>query len=253
MNRIDYNTVSQMDLELKRQDILASNLAASSVPGYKNEFVVSQSFQNLYDSQDALSGTNDGQVKIDYSQGELYRTGRRLDFAIQGEGFFKVKTSDGQVLYTRNGTFCVSKDLKLVTDNGFTVLNDADSEIQFSPDDNLDNLEVMPDGMLKLIGEPSQNYTYRQLGKINITQISNKEDLNRLTGNYFQIKKDASVKPYATPKESTVINSMLEGSNVSAIKNMTLLIESSREFEMGSRILKALMDINNREQNAFQS
>jgi len=67
------------------------------------------------------------------------------------------------------------------------------------------------------------------------------------------MKPDTPPKAFPAPKEFTVVNSMLENSNASAMKSMTALIQSSREFEMSNRILKTIMDLGNREQATFQS
>lgn len=251
MNKIDYNVLSGSDLELRRQEILANNLAAASIPGYKGEFLISSAFKPDSDAKGGGDGVGNGTVKIDFMQGEIHRTDRRLDFAINGEGFFKVRSADGKDMYTRNGVFSVDKDMRLVTGKNLTVLDDGGNPITFTPEDNLDNLEVMPDGTLRIMGSSQQNYAYRTYGKLNVTQISNKEDLDRLTGSYYQMKEHKAVKPFAKPESYGVTNAALESSNVSPIKTMTMLIQSSREFEMGSRILKMMVELNNRELQTF--
>lgn len=251
MNKIDSNTLSGLDLEQKRQEVLANNLASASVPGYKNEFLVSSPFKKELDSQSNLGGVGSGKIKIDFRQGELKRTDRQLDFAISGEGFFKVRSSDNKDMYTRNGAFRVDNTLRLITDQGFAVLDDGGGEIRFSPEDNLDRLQANPDGTLQIMGNGQQKYAMRTIAKLNVTQIENKDDLDRLSGSYFQVKKDKAVKPFEKPQDFTVSNASLEESNVSPIKTMTMLIESSREFEMGSRLMRMMVELNARELQTF--
>ncbi len=253
MSRITYNTMSGMELEMRRQEVLANNLAAANIPGYKGEFLVSSPFKNAMDDQDGLSGVKTGAVKVDYAQGELKNTGRRLDFAIQGEGFFQLSSEDGKTLYTRNGAFTVNSDLKLVTDQGFSVLDETGGEIVFLPQDDLSRIEVSNDGSIKIMGGASQNYSYRNVAKMKVQQISNIEELERLTGSYYRMKSGTIPKEYDAPHEFCVRNSMLEESNVSAMKTMTMLIQSSRDFEMSNKIMRMLVDISNNERQSFSS
>ncbi len=251
MNRIGYNTMSGMELELKRQEIIASNLAAANVPGYKAEFLLSGQFEG--DSGDGLNGVSSGSTKIDYAQGALKTTGRELDFAITGEGFFRVKTSDDQILYTRNGAFTLNDNMQLTTDQGFLVVDENDTAITFLPNDDISNLEISSDGMLKIRGNASNGYVYKNLAKIKIEQINNKEDLQRLTGSYFRMPEGKEIEEFETPQNYEVMNARLETANISPIKSMVQLIQSSREFEMGSRILRMVSEMSNKENNAFGS
>lgn len=250
MGKITYDAVSGMELELKRQEVLANNLAAASVPGYKAEFMVSSQFKREFDEQGS-NGVGGGQVKVDFSQGELKNTGRRLDFALQGEGFFKVQSLDGKTMLTRNGAFTLNKEMQLTTDQGFLVLSENDSPIVFLPDDDLDQLEVMPDGTMRMMGPASTNYAYKILNKIGVTQIENKEVLERLTGSYFRIPENAEVKKFDTPQTFAISNATLEMANAAPIKTMVQLIQSSREFEMGNRVMRMLTDIHSRELQSF--
>lgn len=254
MNKIGYNSLSGMELEMRRQEVLANNLAAASVAGYKSEFMVSSPFKNEMDDQHGLGGVMGGTLKIDYSQGELKHTGRNLDFAIQGEGFFQVSSTDGQTLYTRNGSFRVSNDLKLITDSGMSVMDENGGEITFLPQDNLDKLEIGTDGTLKVMGGGSNNYTYRTIGKLKVQQIANKENLERLTGSYYRMQSGMKPKELPDPKPSfTVENAMLESANTSPIKTMTMLIQSSREFEISHNVMKMLSEAGTQEQQTFTS
>ena len=75
------------------------------------------------------TGSSLGTIATDFSQGMLEYTGNDLDISIKGEGFFPVKTNDGSVLYTRKGQFMLSRDMKIVTPEGWYLLG-AGGEIQ---------------------------------------------------------------------------------------------------------------------------
>ncbi len=62
-------------------------------------------------------------IRCDFQMGEFQRTGRPLDLAIQGHGFFQIQKPDGTIVYTRDGRFMVNRDGKLVNSDGYPLLN----------------------------------------------------------------------------------------------------------------------------------
>lgn len=103
-------------------DVVGNNLANLNTTGYKDTTV---SFQELI--SEALGGTASSQVGLgvdrptsttQFTQGAIQTTGGQYDEAIQGDGFFVVKTAGGQTEYTRDGSFSVNSDGYLVTSGG---------------------------------------------------------------------------------------------------------------------------------------
>ena len=111
-------------------DTIANNLANASTVGYRNQ-------QNIFSSVlEQAGGATGGAVNqainnygmlsgttLDETQGTLQKTGNDLDVAIQGPGFFSVKTAAGE-MYTRNGSLQVSSKGQLVTAAGDPVLGE---------------------------------------------------------------------------------------------------------------------------------
>ena len=123
--------------EQVQEDQIANDLANASTPGYKASSSVQQSFGSML-----LANTTTGQSigsidtgvevskgQANLSQGPMDPTGRALDFAIAGSGFFAVKTANG-TQYTRNGQFSVSSGGLLVDQYGDEVLSQTGSPIQ---------------------------------------------------------------------------------------------------------------------------
>ena len=112
MERGLYIAASGMLAEMARQDQLANDLANASTPGYKADRVAQRAFGDLLlsDSSDGRTvgplgtGTAIDKQQTDLRQQALRDTGEPLDLAIQGDGWFGVRTPDG-VRYTRNGSF----------------------------------------------------------------------------------------------------------------------------------------------------
>lgn len=121
---------SGMLAEQVQEDQVANDLANSSTPGYKASSAVQRSFDSLL-LDNTSTGTPIGSIDLgveasqgrpDLAQGPIDPTGRPLDFAVTGTGFFAVRTAAG-VQYTRNGQFSVSNRGLLVDQFGDQVLS----------------------------------------------------------------------------------------------------------------------------------
>ncbi|OPY85644.1 MAG: Flagellar basal-body rod protein FlgG [Syntrophorhabdus sp. PtaU1.Bin153] len=250
-----FRSASTMMLELRRQESLSRNLAACNVPGYKREYVISDTFKNKLQGelngkqmpQDYLTGPDSGESRIDFSQGALRNTGRKLDFALEGEGFFQVTSPDGKVAYTRNGAFHVSKDSKLVTNEGF-VVNGQGGDITFSSTDKLSNVEITTDGLVRV--KQDDTGKMKDLAKLKIVTFDNKDKLQRLTASYYGETKEAKMGD-AVPGKYQVLNGYLEEANMTPITEMASMIQSTRDFENGQKMLKMLDDRFQKERNTF--
>jgi flagellar basal-body rod protein FlgG len=123
--------------EQVQEDQIANDLANASTPGFKASSSVQQSFGSLL-LQNTATGQSVGAIDLgvevskgqtNLSQGPMQQTGRTLDFAVAGAGFFAVKTPNG-TQYTRNGQFSVSASGLLVDQYGNDVLSQTGGPIQ---------------------------------------------------------------------------------------------------------------------------
>ncbi|OGV56747.1 MAG: hypothetical protein A2017_09785 [Lentisphaerae bacterium GWF2_44_16] len=250
MSRAIYTASSGMVLELKRQEAIARNLAAANFPGFKKEFIVSENFNKILGDKlnsNGMTGTGGGNVKIDFTQGPLQETDRRLDFAIQGKGFFEVTSKDNKTLYTRNGGFFIAKDGKLVTPEGYAVAGET-GELRFESRDNVSQIQVTADGMVQVRQGKETDYKMKNLGKLKIVDIEDKDKLVRVTANYFAVSDDDKrLMTVCKNEDYQTINGYLEMSNSSPMMDMTAMIQSQREFEMGQKLIKMLDDRHQKE------
>jgi len=251
-NSITYSLASGMIQEMNQYDLIAQNIAGSSIPGYKREYFLSESFTDTIDealgvnSPQKLKGAIQGQKIMDFTQGQLKVTPRALDFAIQGDGFFEVKTQDGKTLYTRNGSFYVNKDNQLVTSEGYEV-SSASGKFKFNKEDNVDRVQVCQDGSLRIIDEIT-NENVTEMGKFKIMKVDDPQKLMRLTGSYYMVDpKNKTTTSDAKAEDYCVVNRNLETSNFSPVQQMTQMVESLRKFEMTQKMLKMRDDISRSE------
>lgn len=120
----------------KSLDVVGSNLANVSTPGYKAGTIT---FQELIASvsrgasgptsaigginpQQSIQGVRVGTQNARYTQGAVNPTGKPTDLAITGDGFFVIRQQTEQLAYTRNGNFTVDKNGLLVNASGLPVM-----------------------------------------------------------------------------------------------------------------------------------
>lgn len=201
-----------------RMDITANNLANVDTPGFKKDKAVSESFGNLLmhrleHGQRSPTGPLGVGLRCSESytvleQGPVQYTGRYLDFAINGEGFFVLDTPEG-LRYTRNGSFTQDVEGYLATTDGHRVLNPQGNPIEAH--------NVAPQDLLVMTFPEPENLA--------------KEGYNRWTA-----PEEAGV-----PVEGggLVEQEYLEGSNVSAVKEMMRMIRTVRLYEAGQKAIQA--------------
>ncbi len=178
-------------------------------------------------------GVQTAGVESIFSEGSFQQTGNPLDLAIQGRGFFQVQLANGDIAYTRAGSFSVNAQGQIVTPNGdllqpgITIPNDAQSIL------------VGKDGTVS-VEQPGPVTTV--VGQIQIVDFANQAGLKHLGGSMFQ-STNASGEPIAgNPAQNglgAIGQGMLEMSNVNMVEEMVNLIAGQRAYEMNSKAIQA--------------
>jgi flagellar basal-body rod protein FlgF len=208
-----YIAASGMVAEQVRQDQLANDLANASTPGFKPDESTQRSFGNVLlantEGASAVGSVNEGvalgKAYTNMTQASMQETGEPLDFAIEGSGFFAVKTAQG-VRYTRDGQFTASSTGVLTDTNGDPVLDQRGAQIKVGA------TGTVPPSALGVFEVPGA--------------VKQGEDL--YTGK-------ASGKPTGTVRQGS-----LEGSGVDAAKVMVEMITSLRSFQSGQQAVQAI-------------
>jgi len=227
-----YSALSGMKARLEDLDRLASDLANVGTSGYKTERAATvaaerPSFRTVLDS--AVDVTNGG-VRLDFRPGTINTTGRDLDVAIEGAGFFAVTTPAGE-RYTRNGSFVRRADGVLTTGEGFPILpagapTNPPGQIRVGTG----QISISDDGTVKA-GDVIA-------GRIKVVQFGSEDDVDRETGTRFRAK--AGVAPVAA--NSRIVGGALEQSNVTMVDRMVALTELHRSFDALQRGVSTLMN-----------
>lgn len=217
----------------RKMDIIANNLANMSTTAFKRQSPLFEEFTVPVEGEDGtavdVSFVRDYGVVRDLSSGNLETTGAPLDVAIEGKGYFVVRTAGGE-RFTRNGHFRVDEQGRLVTTEGHPVLAEG-SEITFSREDQ--TVDIALDGTI------SSNSGVK--GKLDVVTFDNEQAMKQTGDNLLET--DQPPLPVEAPK---VLQGMLEQSNVQPIVEMTQMIEVMRAYQNSTELTQAGEDMERR-------
>ncbi len=168
-----------------------------------------------------------------HSQGSLTETDKETDVGIRGEGFFQVTLPDGRTAYTRDGSFQLDSTGTLVTQNGYTVLPGI------TVPSNATAFTISNTGQVQVTVGTSATPT--TLGQIQVAQFINKSGLDAIGDNLFVQTAASGAPVVSNPGDTgvgTVVQNYLESSNVTAVTELSTMIEAQRAYEMNSKIVK---------------
>lgn len=237
MNIGIYQSASALSALERWQDSVAQNITSSQTAGYRKRTInfSTQPAGELQTDKRNRVGHDQGMpmlfpkvnTGVNYMTGEVQPTRREHDVAIQGEGFFEVQMQDGSRAYTRNGEFSVRADRTLVTNGGQEVLSDGGAPITLVS--GAGPLTVNRDGTL-FQGDTS-------LGKLSVQKFANVSQLIPIAGGYF-------IPPGGTAPEAVedpeLLQGYIEGSNVTALREMVDLVVISRAYEANQKMISTV-------------
>lgn len=216
-----YATLGRQDGLVKEMEVVANNLANSSTSGYKSdraifaEFIVSGGRDSPSVSMGGLGGHS-----FDLTQSAIAFTGSDFDLALQGEGYFLVRTEAGDRL-TRAAHLQISAQNELIDSNGSALLESSGNPIILPP--TIERFSVGNDGSITADGE--------LIGQIGI--VLPNDQLQRDTNVYF-----TSPNGFTPTEQATIIQGALEQSNVSPVLEVSRMIEVQRAYEAGQAMLE---------------
>jgi len=227
-----------------RIDTIANNVSNANSHGYKNSRLDFK--DSLYktgitpgparskdENQQKGHGVMLTAVTRDFKPGNLERTERQLDFAIEGEGFFSLENPSGGVSYTRNGVFNLSAEAGgtfLVNGQGLYVLDENGERINIPAGTTA--IEVDVDGTLRF----NSHDVVLDTARLGIFTFRNLKGLEA-AGNANFIPSPAAGELIQANDTVTVRQGILEQSNVNLAEEMTRVIRTQRAFQLASRAL----------------
>ncbi|HSU21788.1 flagellar basal-body rod protein FlgG [Comamonadaceae bacterium OTU4NAUVB1] len=237
-----------MEAQQTQLDVISHNLANVSTTGFKRSNAVFEDlmYQNL--RQVGANSSEQSQLPTglqlglgvrtvatsrSFTQGSMQQTSNQLDVAIKGNGFFQVTQPDGTIGYTRDGSFQVDAQGRLVTSSGLPVANG----ITVPP--SATNVSIAADGTVS--ATLPNNPTPQNIGSLALANFVNPAGLEPRGDNLYA-ETAASGQPNGgtagTNGLGTVMQGFLETSNVNVVQELVSMIQTQRAYEMNSKAIQ---------------
>ncbi len=205
------------------------NMANLQTPGFREMLSMFRAVPVEGASADSRSFVVDSTPGADWTPGTVSPTGNPLDLAIQDQGLFVVRRSDGQEAYTRAGKFHLDAQGFLVNSAGLPVLNDEGSEIQIPLGSK--DIQFSSNGIIH-VTLPGQMLETRVARLKLVNPLPH--TLERLPDGLFGATEELDASA-----DVQILQGSLEGSNVNAAQAMVQMIAQNRLFDLNIRLVQA--------------
>lgn len=218
-------------------DNISTNVANINTPGYKTRDI---SFLSAIapEGSAALPAGTAGLVRaetgaIDTATGDIRQTGRELDIAINGRGWFRVHDADGNLAYTRTGRFVVTEQGALATVDGRTLADD----VMIPPDALAVSVNNRGEVQVKLPDQAAPMLA----GTIRTVDIPDLSALTEVSPGTWLDPMRAATSTDGTPGDGVLgqlQQGHLEYSNVDLVNEMSQLVIAQRAYQLNARVLQ---------------
>ncbi|HEY9202243.1 MAG TPA: flagellar basal-body rod protein FlgG [Gammaproteobacteria bacterium] len=247
MNPALWISKTGLDAQQTRLSVISNNLANVNTTGFKRDQAI---FQDLiYQNKRQAGGQTTEDTRLPsglslgtgvrvvateklHTQGNITQTGKPLDMAILGRGFFQIQQADGSVSYTRDGSFQLDADGQVVTSQGqllqpsLTIPSDTQS------------ITIGQDGVVSVI--TGNDTAPTQIGNIQLADFVNPSGLQPEGNNLFTETASSGSPLVGTPGLNGLGNlesGSVETSNVNVVEELVNMIETQRAYEMNSKVI----------------
>lgn len=248
MNEAIYTAASGALVQQLRFEVLTNNLSNANTVGFKEDRTVFSTMlgsaaaageqasgtpvtASIVTAGSEVISTNVGVVlegvKTDFSAGPITQSGNALDLALNGNGFFSVKTPTG-TLFTRAGAFTLDGEGRLVTADGFPVLGEG-GEVRLQGE----TVAIGADGTVQVDGN--------QVATLKIVEFPPETALRKIGDTLCAPVDPAAKESKAVSCE--VLQGYVEQSNVNAVKSMTEMIEVLRAYEAYQKVIQSVDEV----------
>lgn len=243
---------SGMYAQQKNIEIIANNIANVNSTAFKKS---KAEFQDLMYQQVPLSAYSNESTGISdvsneyiyvgngvkvasahklFQQGDITETNNPLDLAINGDGFFQVVKPDGSYAYTRDGTFNVNAEGRLINSSGYRLVP------EITIDENIQRISITRDGVVQAI-DGSEQVTV--LDEIQLVKFINPPGLKPIGDNLYVETEYSGPPIYGSPGSDgygEIYQGYMESSNVDIVEEMINMITAQRAYEINSKTVKTI-------------
>ena len=236
MDKMLYIAMSGAKQNMRALSVNANNLANAKTTGFKADLAQARSMQAFGEGQPTRVFAMTERSSQNFDSGALLTTGRDLDIAIEGEGWFAVQAKDGSEAYTRDGHLKLTEQGTLETSDGEIVLGDVGPLTLPLP---VRNIQIDRNGTIMVQPEGAPSSVQEEIGRI---KLVNPDVRQMVKGNDGLFRRKDGLNEDADINVK-VLSGVLESSNVNTIGEMTDMIALQRQFEMQLKLMKTAEEI----------
>jgi len=237
MDRALYIAMSGAKQNTYGQTAHANNLANVATTGFRSDYTQSRAQGVFGEHFPSRAYAMTERPASDMSMGSLVETGRNMDLAIEGQGWFAVVGPDGQEAYTRAGDLSVDPLGRLVNGSGRQLIGDGGPVVL----PEFEKIDISKAGIITIqpFGEvPAGVAEPVQLKLVN----PDPETLEKGEDGLFRFREEGT--PPAQPDLNvSVVGGFTESSNVNAVTELTSLIQLNRQYEMQVKMMKRVDEL----------
>jgi len=247
MNPALWISKTGLDAQQTRLSVISNNLANVNTTGFKRDQAI---FQDLIYQNKRQAGGNTtedtfapsglsigtgvrvvGTEKL-HTQGNIAQTGKSLDMAILGRGFFQIQQPDGSLSYSRDGSFQMDANGQIVTSQGLLL------QPALTIPADTQSITIGQDGTVSVV--TGNNATPSQIGNIQLADFVNPAGLQPEGNNLFSETASSGSPINGTPGLTglgVLESGSVETSNVNVVEELVNMIETQRAYEMNSKVI----------------
>ncbi len=236
-----------LDAQQTRMAVISNNLANVNTIGYKKSRAIfedlvyqnirqvgAQTTQNTELPTGLQLGTGVRTVATEklHSQGNMQQTDNSLDIAVSGRGYFQILMPNGDINYTRDGSFKLDSTGQIVTAGGMTL------EPNITIPADASSISIGRDGTVSVIQPGSADSV--EVGQVQLADFINPSGLSPIGENLFSESVASGAPATGIPGDAefgSVLQGSLETSNVNVVEELVNMIETQRAYEMNSKAI----------------
>jgi len=231
MDKMLYIAASGAKQDLMATSVRANNLANAQTNGFKAQLEQARAMPAYGEGLPTRVFSMTESPTNNYEGGPMITTGRPLDVAIQGNGWFSVQTAQGEEAMTRNGSFTLTADGGLQDSKGNLVMGENGPLFLPVP---MSNITIANDGTVtaRLQGAPENQID--EVGRMKLVNPA-LDNIKRREDGLYDLKQGG------VPEQDIFVqvsSGMVEGSNVNAVEEMVNMISLQRHYEMQVKLMK---------------
>lgn len=225
-----YTSTAGMLPRIVQMDTLANDLANVSTNGYKKSAVFLRTLIDARQALDHAMGKEQSprpeEVWVDHTQGNFEKTGNTFDLALNGPGYFRVRDTEGNIYYTRDGRFHLDPNGVLINNSGMNLLDERSNAIVIDGSE----VGIVGDGSIFVDGEKTATIDLADFAPADYHALEG-------VGNGL-FKKPDTLNEGVVSAGTKVMQEYLEDANIDPVRGMVDMIEIFRTYELGQKAIQ---------------